>query len=792
MPRGGPAAFVTFADTVIAKQLAPGCEGFEEVIRLKDDGRNRFIGSGCDSVDVGGDNSIAALSLISASSGSLLVETNINEIRKRCTTYTSASDRQRADTERLKGKLEQALYYSESPVNPLTFQLPAVLQGTLMTAAANLSRELLTFSNPIAATVPASVDLRVALKDRSAKLKFLIKFIARCGHLEKLPQTTKRQLRSDAELAAALGELWVYQNEFYSSSTYSSSQGQSPLARAIEVVMAEQGLGGGEDVVRRFFRHHADLTTTVLGRLLKQSKEVVTQALGKRSRDVLELNRVVVGAVRAALRYRRECGGLYGVLEEKDSGAAYQGWTAESTTVQLLESLFSVTVNLIPDRTRELGSSIDSTTTTTTNSGNEEPRIQLELKSQLCSLAEIALACYEERLHYLSSAAAGAAAAGGAGDSALERELSVFGTTYRSARPLFIRPLVTIGRSDKAFTLAEQYQDFRTLVELSTDPSLRSDARIDTFLERYRESFAYELYSYYLEQNQPQVLLTQKPEYSNLVLSYLEQTHNLRLGCISSLPLELPASGTPAADELASEIVDTIATRLVEYPAYRQHYIALVQKLLFEGKYLASEDLVDLLTLKDAPSTQLEDFATAIKVLVRAKDAPQQRLDSALKAVWRRAVIRDDWIALSETGGVSDQMVMQDLKATALYAVLKEVLGEEANRSAYIDLQSLIEEEDGEDGEGAAAAADGEQKGGVERKLLQARFDDAPDHFISLLMEDLEKEKATVVEFMDDSDLPRLVGELAGVAAQEAEEAQGEATMIRQGGEEAEDSMLIE
>ncbi len=351
LPNGGPAAFISFADTVVAKQLEPGCESFEEVIKLKDDVKNRFIGSGCDSLDLGSDNAVAALSLISATSGSLLVETNIGEIRTRCTAYASTSDRQRADTERLKGKLEQALYYSESPLNPLTFQLPSQLQGTLMTACEDLSRELLTFSNPISQSVPPSVDLRAALKERLGKLRFLVRFVAACGHLEKLPQTTRRQLRADAEMAAALQELWVYQNE-----CYTSSQGQSPLARSIETVMVEQGLGAGGDLVRRFFRHPGDLTSGLVERLWRQTKGVSAQPLRTRSTDVLELNRIALAAFRAALRYRKESGPLYGI----SGPAVYEAWTAQPGSVQLLESLFSLTVNLIPDRSRELGSSIDA------------------------------------------------------------------------------------------------------------------------------------------------------------------------------------------------------------------------------------------------------------------------------------------------------------------------------------------------------------------------------------------------------------------------------------------------
>ncbi|CDU26434.1 uncharacterized protein SPSC_06628 [Sporisorium scitamineum] len=875
LPNGGPAAFVCFADTVIAKQLEAGCESFEEVIKLKDDVKNRFIGSGCDAIDVGGNQTVASLSLISAKSGSLLVETCISEIRQRCTAYTSAADRQRADTDRLKGKLEQALYYSESPLNPLTFQLPAHLQGTLMTACQDLSRELLTFTNPIANSVPPSVDLRTALKDRLGKLRFLVKFVATCGHLEKLPQTTKRQLRADAELAAALGELWVYQNEFYTSAHNYGSAAQSPLAKAIETVMTEQGWGAsGDDLVRKFFRHHADLTIKVLERLLKQTKSVSAQPLRSRSTDVLELNRTVLSALRAALRYRKENGGLYGILDAAAPAAAkatatgtvaFEAWTAQSASVQLLESLFSLTVNLIPDRTRELGSSIDAASTEFSGAVSEEAkrehRVQTELKAQLCSLAEIALACYTERLQYLEAVASTDGDNGG-----LERELSVFSVTYRTARPLFIRPLVSIGRSDRAFALAEQYHDFRTLVELCNEPTLKSEARTDTYLERYQQAFAFELYTWYIEQGQQRTLLEQKPQYSALLLAYLSQPGRDRLGWLhdlalkrfdvassklekiglaednlaqrklmmslaklgflstlevedlrtvgiqkqveffddhldliavqeslgalwensleGGLPVDLPKSGTQEAVALASKIVDTIATRLVEYPAYRQQYIDLVQKLLLDNVYLGAEDLIDLLTLKDTPETQLEDFATAIKVVVRASDVPPQRLRAALKAIWRRSVIRDDWLALSETNNISDQTILQNLKFTALFAVLQEVLASEdgSARNAWIDVNDLANDD------AKGQQEDEEGKKGM-RKVLEAKHADAPDHFISLLLQDYEKEVATVAGFLEDSDLPRLANELAGLAANEA---RAEQDMSIGQKREEEDSMLVE
>ena len=225
---------------------------------------------------------------------------------------------------------------------------------------------------------------------------------------------------------------------------------------------------------------------------------------------------------------------------------------------------------------------------------------------------------------------------------------------------------------------------------------------------------------------------------------------------VGGLPVEMPKRGSVEAVQLAEEIVDAVATRLVDYPAFRQHYIELVQRLLFQGSYLGAEDLVDLLTLKDTPQTQMEDFATAIKVLVRAeKDLAAERFQAALRAVWRRAVIRDDWLALGETTNVSDQVFMHDLQQTGLWVVLKEVsdaTDEIEARRVWCDVAELAHEQ-------------------TERltDVLEARFVDAPHHSVSLLLEDACKEVETVRSFWDDSDLPRLAHELAGLAAGERE-----------------------
>jgi hypothetical protein len=54
--------------------------------------------------------------------------------------------------------------------------------------------------------------------------------------------------------------------------------------------------------------------------------------------------------------------------------------------------------------------------------------------------------------------------------------------------------------------LAERFGDFRSLVELCNDPHVGSPARLQFFLEKYREAFATVLYQWYIEKGMSFVL----------------------------------------------------------------------------------------------------------------------------------------------------------------------------------------------------------------------------------------------------------------------------------------------
>lgn len=60
--------------------------------------------------------------------------------------------------------------------------------------------------------------------------------------------------------------------------------------------------------------------------------------------------------------------------------------------------------------------------------------------------------------------------------------------------------IVTVGKEDSALRLAETYEDFRTLVELSLLYEKDANAHIQSYINKFGQRFAYVLYDCLLEQ----------------------------------------------------------------------------------------------------------------------------------------------------------------------------------------------------------------------------------------------------------------------------------------------------
>lgn len=104
--------------------------------------------------------------------------------------------------------------------------------------------------------------------------------------------------------------------------------------------------------------------------------------------------------MRAASQYREDELGLYAMDRENPSTEL---WTASTTLLDALEELYGTTVQLISERTRELGSAVDQPPTATDGAQlRHERQTQHLLKNQLTELAAAVCTNMEDKLRATS------------------------------------------------------------------------------------------------------------------------------------------------------------------------------------------------------------------------------------------------------------------------------------------------------------------------------------------------------------------------------------------------------
>ncbi|KAJ1979245.1 hypothetical protein H4R35_001585 [Dimargaris xerosporica] len=131
--------------------------------------------------------------------------------------------------------------------------------------------------------------------------------------------------------------------------------------------------------------------------------------------------------------------------------------------------------------------------------------------------------------------------------------------------------------------------------------------------------------------------------------------------------------GVPKADE---EQVQVMCQRLApslkkRCPAFYKLFAHAVDQLR-QGFKLATEDLVDFMTLKEcSEDDQRMDFELALEVISRSTQLPTKGFECALKSIWRRVFLHDNWKEINQAlYGTSDEELAQTLQNTTLFHTL--------------------------------------------------------------------------------------------------------------------------
>ncbi|KAF9518381.1 hypothetical protein BS47DRAFT_1325354 [Hydnum rufescens UP504] len=491
---GGAVAAVKFKEAFTVISLAEGAT-FQATLSLKDPwDRVLAIGRRINHPP------LTELIMMTASRGLLTCRLDLPKIQR------SSLD---TPTQHLRSTMEQAVFFGSITENPFLFQLDPSTDGNLGAAAEQLSQDILASRSDL---LRPAIDLRVHLADRRARLTHLIKFIIENGMIGQLSQITRQRLRLDSEKLFVAENLWSFHNRRLADGYPDASR--SLLVQAISNYMLSIGGDAGEDLVRLFFRTQIGNIEVIFEELQKVAENITASFdLGAGGIAVVsESTRILLNMWESGSRHRHAEAALYGV---DDTKLLVSLWTGEPRQIKVAQFFLEATVRALKEEVAS-EKNASSTVHEATNA----------LRFQLKELATMVLAMWQERHDYLAS---------NASDPESVTALTHFREHFKTVRPEILRALVRWGGVDTAYTLAEDYWDFRFLTELCNDPVHGDPSRISTYLERHRERFALPLYQWYLENGQLRNLLEPQARFVPLLEAFLRTNDYPRIQWIHDL-----------------------------------------------------------------------------------------------------------------------------------------------------------------------------------------------------------------------------------------------------------------
>lgn len=206
-----------------------------------------------------------------------------------------------------------------------------------------------------------------------------------------------------------------------------------------------------------------------------------------------------------------------------------------------------------------------------------------------------------------------------------------------------------------------------------------------------------------------------------------------------------------AANDLAKE---NFASRLVKDTPGLKTTLKQQLKSLLHQTPLSAEELVDLLTLMDSvewvgmpeedPEICGQEFITALQV-VELSDLPSHKQGDLRTLIWRRAMIRDNWLLINDTSGKDDNWVQNEMQQTSLFRTIQQAFLLEHFQGTPVHLVSPSKILEGD----------------AFPSSLQGRFAESE---LEAIRKDMDKEQAKLKKFVEKGRLEEHYGGLVSSA----------------------------
>ncbi|GFZ42387.1 hypothetical protein JCM24511_00102, partial [Saitozyma sp. JCM 24511] len=255
-------------------------------------------------------------------------------------------------------------------------------------------------------------------------------------------------------------------------------------------------------------------------------------------------------------------------------------------------------------------------------------------------------------------------------DGADQQEGIALHERWEAMKPRVIRPLVSIDRIEPAYELAEHHRDFPTLVWLCHDAVAGAGAaRLQGYIEKFGEEFAFVLYQWYIDQRQFHALLTQDEVYGALVTKFfrdpstggkataqypeLAWIHDIACKRYGDAAEALLAVNGDRAERSQKQLISSIGK------------LAAVANIKIKGDssqrkkiLIALDDELDLIAVQDA----LRDSLLSVTPPIRSTQTPLEAFVAAhLTNLRDRPAFRQLFVSLAQRVVAGEALEIEDL-----------------------------------------------------------------------------------------------------------------------------------
>ncbi|KAF8710546.1 Non-repetitive/WGA-negative nucleoporin C-terminal, partial [Rhizoctonia solani] len=793
----GNVALVQFVDAVTLQSLNAGST-FKTHLMFKDRRWNRTLGHGVSDKQAPGSNTVE-LMLMTVTSGQLSIHLDLSRIKR--VDDTSKVNQSRAI-------MEQAIRFGTIQDNPFVFRLdPELKEADLGSAAVGLSRDIV---NSAIHESRHAMDLSQHINQRLGQLQALMRFLNEDHATAHMSDSSRQSLAYDAEKLFAASALWQYENEhsgqrrksllteiierYFGNDSAPSEEGPvraffkghlEDLAEIIinaDYVVDDAYRNGAPNLVETLrvanqlvmiiyntvnaFRQQSlgfygleDAPPSLAPwtsepEVLETMQELFTytgRMLGDRARDLgntlktvpteRDIQNELKGQLQDLAKY------LFANYSERLEYLQRQNASAEDRKeVVALDQQFA---NYRPSMLRNLA----------TYDQGEDAFQLAEHYRDFRSLAEL---CNDSKL---------------ASDLRTQNYLERYQQDFASELYQWYvehGKLQTLLLQDKiywpllhGFLQSTDYPRISWLHDIavrdfqSTTATLSGEIAKETKLDAKQLLLSLSKLSTVAENNLESFNSGQVQDDLQVYddqLDLVELQREIRVE-FDSIVAEANVRGRPSIDVQADVLAQELIPSTVE-DANNALFKRLVKQLL-QRNVLSSYDLVDILTLRISKpeSTSFIDAASVIERtsvsylfasgsgLLVATQKESEEYKDALRTLWRRAWIEDDWIEARDQSSQTDEQIWQNIQQTAVWRLIVYLLS--------VHEESLI-------------IPPSEAAITPTSATLSSRFPDLPSHAIDALLSDLELEEIKLRRLLDSGDVEEWYAEAVERARQVA------------------------